>query len=172
MATSRTAMITTGSHNAIAVATGAKSAPGTTTLSPGGSRKAPERVVPCFRASQPSMPSDAASRPPRTNVVQLAPHSTIRAMTTGVANSRSTVIALAGVSIAEGPNVVAWDAVPPGPGTGAGAPGEMAPSLIGPLPTLPQQALASRPPRRPVGRPEDRARRLRAPGTPPRTGRG
>ena len=110
-------MMATGSHQTIPLATRANRAPSTTTLSASGSRKAPDRVVPCLRASHPSMPSDRASRPPKTKVNQLAPHSMIRAMTTGVANRRSTVIPLAGVSRAEGPKVLAraTDA----PGTGA-----------------------------------------------------
>ena len=40
-------------------------------------------------------------------MVQLAPHNMIRAMTTGVASSRRRVMALAGVSRADGPKVVA-----------------------------------------------------------------
>ena len=96
----------TGSHQTIPLATRANRAPRTTTLSASGSRKAPDRVVPCLRASHPSMPSDRARSPPNTKVNQLAPHSMIRAMTTGVASRRSTVMPLAGVSRADGPKVV------------------------------------------------------------------
>ena len=107
MAISRTAMTATGSHQMIPLATSATSAPSTTALSARGSRKAPERVVPCLRATQPSIPSDRARRPPNTKVNQLAPHSMIMTMSTGVASRRSTVMPLAGVSSAEGPKVVA-----------------------------------------------------------------
>ena len=133
MAISRTAMMATGSHHTMPLATRATRAPSTTTLSANGSRKAPDRVVPCLRASQPSIPSDMASSPPKTNVNQLAPHSMMRAMSTGVANSRITVIPLAGVRRADGPNVVV---------RATGAPACMAPSLIGPIPSRPGSGTA------------------------------
>ena len=84
-------------------------------MSASGSRKAPDRVVPCLRASHPSIPSDSANRPPNTKVNQLAPHSMMSTMRTGVARRRSTVIPLAGVSTAEGPKVVVRPKGTPGP---------------------------------------------------------
>ena len=78
-------------------------APKTRTLSASGSRKAPERVVPCRRAIQPSTPSVAASATQRVNVVQLAPWSAIRPKRMGDTSSRVTVTKLAGVRRADGP---------------------------------------------------------------------
>ena len=50
MAISRAAMMATGSHHTMPLATRATRAPSTATLSARGSRKAPERVAPCLRA--------------------------------------------------------------------------------------------------------------------------
>ena len=60
---------------------------------------------PLRRATQPSMPSVKDSTPQMTMVDQLAPHKMIRAMSSGVARSRRTVMPLAGVINADGPNV-------------------------------------------------------------------
>ena len=57
MPSSRTVMRMTGATAKRSDATSAHMAPSTSTLSASGSRKAPERVVPCLRATQPSMPS-------------------------------------------------------------------------------------------------------------------
>src|SRR5579884_1414936 len=105
MATSRTAMTATGSHQRIPSTTSATMADSTTTLSASGSRKAPERVAPCFRAIQPSNPSDSAIAAPSEKAAQLAPQRRMRATKTGVPASLTAVTALAGVSRAEGPNV-------------------------------------------------------------------
>ena len=50
MPSSRTAMIATGTHQNVSLATSATMAPSTSTLSASGSRKAPLRVVPWRRA--------------------------------------------------------------------------------------------------------------------------
>ena len=106
MATSRTAMMVTGSHQTMPLATSANRAPEHDDLVRQRIEEGAGTGGALTRASQPSTPSDMASSPPKTKVNQLAPHSMIRAMTTGVASRRSTVIPLAGVSSADGPNVV------------------------------------------------------------------
>ena len=57
MPSSRTVIRATGTTANRSEATSAHMAPRTMTLSARGSRKAPDRVVPCLRATQPSMPS-------------------------------------------------------------------------------------------------------------------
>ena len=79
-------------------------APSTSTLSASGSRKAPERVVPCRRAIQPSMPSVLASATQRVND---GPRRALVARSwpkrSGETSSRATVTKLAGVARADGP---------------------------------------------------------------------
>ena len=95
-----------GATQTIPLATRATRAPSTTTLSASGSRKAPTGSCPaCGPASRRCRRTWPAGRRTRT-VSQLAPHSMIMTMTTGVARSRTTVMALAGVSRADGPKVV------------------------------------------------------------------
>ena len=78
-------------------------------MSASGSRNAPERVVPC-PAGEPAVdPVGPATSAPTATVHQLAPRLAISAMKSGVARSRATVSALAGVASAEGPN--GWPAV-------------------------------------------------------------
>ena len=98
-------MMATGTHQIVPLPTRAISAPSTTTLSASGSRNAPDRVAPWRRATQPSIPSVTDKTPQITIVTQLAPHKMIKAMSKGVARRRSTVMPLAGVINAEGPNV-------------------------------------------------------------------
>src|SRR5437763_12979147 len=104
MTTSRTAMSTTGTHQNAPSATRAMRAPSTSTLSARGSRKAPELVLPCRRATQPSRASLPATAIQMARVSQAAPRSTISTITTGASRSRAAVRALAGVASAEGPN--------------------------------------------------------------------
>ncbi len=103
MATSRTAMRATGTIQNRPAATRANKAPSTSTLSASGSRKAPERVVPCLRARWPSMPSLNASTVQNDTAAHEVGSSTIMTSSTGVSTRRSTVIMLAGVSSAPGP---------------------------------------------------------------------
>ncbi len=116
-------MMATGTHQMMPLATKAASAASTTTLSANGSRKAPDRVAPCFRAIHPSTPSDMAMTPPSEKAAQLAPHKRMMATKKGVTIRRSAVIPLAGVSSADGPNVRAIG-VGPAPAVGPVGGGE------------------------------------------------
>src|SRR5665647_1170039 len=100
-------MMATGNHHTMLFATSANNAPSTTTLSASGSRNAPDRVVPCRRATQPSIPSVKESAPHTTKLTQLAPLIMMRAISSGVASKRNAVMPLAGVNRAEGPKVEA-----------------------------------------------------------------
>src|SRR3954463_13229259 len=97
-------MIATGNHHRTPLATRAAMAPSTRILSASGSRKAPDRVVPWRRASQPSTPSVHDRTNQNATAGQVAPSRTIIAIRTGVMNTRVSVRALAGVASAEGPN--------------------------------------------------------------------
>src|ERR1035437_9609812 len=98
-------MMATGSHHTMLLATNANNAPSTTTLSASGSRNAPDRVVPCRRATQPSIPSVKERAPHTTKLTQSAPLTMMRAISSGVASKRNPVMPLAGVNKAEGPKV-------------------------------------------------------------------
>jgi hypothetical protein len=77
-------------------------APSTRTLSASGSRKAPERVTPWRRASQPSTPS-LTHRTNQTNSAAHEPSSlAIMAKRMGATSTRATVTALAHVLMASG----------------------------------------------------------------------
>src|SRR5579862_2167595 len=98
-------MIPIGSHGSRRVAPRVARALSTTALSASGSRKAPDLVVPCRRASQPSIPSLKATTVPTAHVAHVAPWSMIIPTKIGVAARRPTVTALAGVARAEGPYI-------------------------------------------------------------------
>ena len=78
-------------------------APSTRTLSASGSRKAPERVAPWRRASQPSARSLTASTNHRASAGHSVSVPTMSRTTTGRATTRARVMALAGVARADGP---------------------------------------------------------------------
>src|SRR3954471_17917752 len=97
----------TGNHQNTPRSTSTAMAPRTTTLSASGSRKAPDLVVPWRRASHPSTPSVHDSRNQNVTVDHDAPWVAIMAISTGKASTRVSVMALAGVSRADGPNASA-----------------------------------------------------------------
>src|SRR5437870_2089815 len=96
----------TGSHQNTPRPTNAMSADSTTTLSASGSRKAPDRVVPWRRASQPSTPSVHESTNQNPTAGHEAPPPAIIVTRIGMATTRAIVMALAGVAKALGPKPV------------------------------------------------------------------
>src|SRR4029453_16384518 len=76
----------------------------TRALSASGSRKAPDRVVPMRRASQPSTPSVAARTDQMAAVPYAGPEAMINPHSNGARTKRVVVTALAGGARAEGPN--------------------------------------------------------------------
>src|SRR5688572_14181320 len=104
MTASRPVISATGSNQNPPCTTSAHSPPTTKNLSANGSRNAPERVVPCLRASHPSNPSVSAITKPSANAGHDGPRSTTTASQTGVSSSRARVSAFAGVASAPGPN--------------------------------------------------------------------
>src|SRR5205823_4078757 len=103
----RTAMSATGNHENTPWFTSTAMAASTTTLSASGSRNAPDRVLPWRLASHPSSPSVQEITNQKPTVGQFAPCEAIITMRTGMANTRASVTALAGVSSADGPNASA-----------------------------------------------------------------
>src|SRR5690606_9072568 len=107
IASSRSVISATGSHQKPPAATTAHIAPSTSALSASGSRKAPERVVPMRRASQPSSPPVAARSTHSASTPYEGPEAMMTPHSGGAPRSRPTVTALAGVASADGPNEVA-----------------------------------------------------------------
>src|SRR5688572_5225576 len=98
-------MMATGSHHSTPLATRATMAPRTRNLSARGSRKAPERVAPWRRASQPSKRSLVARTIHSHSAGHSEPSSRMSTTSNGSTRIRTNVTALAGVAKADGPKV-------------------------------------------------------------------